>query len=282
MFDIALTDTPYGFVLDLAIVIAAACWALSLVTKDYSLMDRMWSIGPAIFVLIVAADLNFDSTRVNLMMALVLAWAIRLTLNLTVKGGMPLGNVDYRWTYLRNKYGELRFQGINLTFTSFGQMAIVWMFTSPIHQAWQHPDQPLGWLDYLAAVLFLLFLAIEIIADIQMLRFQNNKKRLISEGAEVEQPFITTGLFRFSRHPSHACEVGMWIVFYLFAISAADQFWHWTGIGCVVLFFMFQASSRFGETISLERYPSYARYQQAVPMYLPYPFRRRRGEASDA
>ena len=281
MFDIALADTPYGLALDIAIVVAAACWVLSVLTKDYSLMDRMWSISPAIFCLIVAIDLNFESTRVNLMTALVLAWAIRLTVNLGVKGGLPLGNIDYRWTYLRREYGELKFQLINVTFTSFGQMAIVWMFTAPIHQAWQNVDQPLGWLDYVAAVVFFLFLSIETIADIQMFRFQRRKKELISEGAEVSEPFITSGFFRFCRHPSHLSEISMWIAFYLFAISAADQVWHWTGIGCVVLFLMFQASTRLGEKISLERYPEYRSYQEVVPMFIPNPIRLWRGEASN-
>ncbi len=273
MFDIWLGDTPFGLALDVAIIVAAACWVLSVVTKDWSLMDRMWSISPSIFCLMVAIDLDFESTRVNIMTALVLAWSIRLTVNLGVKGGLPLGHVDYRWTWLRREFGEVKFQLINATFTSFGQMAIVWMFTAPIHQAWQNVDQPLGWLDYLAAVAFFLFLSIETIADIQMLRFQRQKKQLVSEGAEVPQPFITTGFFRFCRHPSHTCEIAMWLVFYLFAISAADQIWHWTGIGCVVLFLMFQGSTRLGEKISLERYPSYTEYQQVVPMFLPNPLR---------
>ena len=280
MFDIALVDTPYGLALDVAIIVTAVCWLLSVLTRDYSWVDRMWSIMPSVYCLIVAIDLDFESTRVNLMTGVALAWSIRLTLNLTLKGGYKVGHGDYRWIYLRNNLGALKFQVLNLTFTSCGQMAIVWLFTSPVHQAWQHVGQSLGWLDYLAAVLFLLLLTIETIGDIQMLRFQNNKKRLISEGADVEQPFITTGFFRFCRHPSHTCEVAMWLVFYLFAISAAGEIWHWTGIGGVVLLLMFQISTRFGEKLSLEKYPSYAGYQQAVPMFLPNPFRIWRSKTS--
>ena len=51
-----------------------------------------------------------------------------------------------------------------------------------------------------------------------MWRFQQNKKRQVNEGGEVKRPFMDSGLFRFCRHPNYFCEMGMWVVFYLFAI----------------------------------------------------------------
>lgn len=89
------------------------------------------------------------------------------------------------------------------------------------------------------------------------------------------QPFIREGLYRFSRHPHYVSEMGMWVAFYLLAVSGSNRVWHWTGLGCVGLVLMFQGSTRLTEKISTERYPDYSGYQAAVPMFIPNPLRLR-------
>ncbi len=265
-----LVGTPYGIALDLCIVLATTCWVLSILTREYSWVDRLWSVVPAVYCLIVAVDLEFQSARVNVMTVLATMWAIRLTFNSALKGGYWIGGEDYRWIYLRKQMSKLEFQLVNVIVVAVGQMAVVWLFTSPVHQAWVHSTQPMGWLDFVAAGVFLVLLVLETIADAQMWRFQQNKKRLIEEGVEVKQPFIDSGLFRFSRHPSYFCEMGMWVTFYFFAIAASGQFWHWTGLGSLLLILVFQGSTRLAERISGEKYPAYSRYQATVPKLIPF------------
>ena len=265
-----LVGTPYGFALDLCIVLAIVCWVLSILTREYSWTDRLWSIVPAVYCLIVAVDLEFQSARVNIMTVLASLWGIRLTFNYALKGGYWIGGEDYRWIYLRNRMSTLEFQLLNVAFISAGHMAIVWLFTAPIHQAWVYSGRPVGWLDFVAVVVFVVLLVFESIADWQMWRFQQNKKRQVNEGGEVKRPFMDSGLFRFCRHPNYFCEMGMWVTFYLFAISASAQFWHWTGLGSVLLILLFQASTRLGEEISSEKYPAYSKYQATVPRFIPF------------
>lgn len=265
-----LVDTPYGVALDLCIVLAVACWVLSILTREYSWVDRLWSVLPAVYCLIVAVNLEFQSARVNVMTVLATLWAMRLTFNYARKGGYWIGGEDYRWVYLRKQMSSLQFQLMNVIVVAIGQMATVWLFTSPIHQSWVYAERPMGWLDLVAVVVFLALLTLESIADAQMWRFQQNKKRLIREGVEVERPFMDSGLFRFCRHPSYFCEMGMWVTFYVFAISASGVFWHWTGVGCVLLILVFQGSTRLGEQISGEKYPAYSKYQARVPKLIPF------------
>ena len=265
-----LVGTPYGSALDLCIVLATTCWVLSILTREYSWVDRLWSVVPAVYCLIVAADLEFRSARVNVMTLLATLWAMRLTFNCARKGGYWIGGEDYRWIYLRKQMSSLQFQVMNVIVVAIGQMAVVWLFTSPIHQAWVYVERPMGWLDFAAVVVFLALLAFESIADVQMWRFQQNKKQLVQEGVEVERPFMDSGLFRFCRHPSYFCEMGMWVTFYAFAVSASGQFWHWTGLGCVLLILVFQGSTRLAEQISSEKYPAYSKYQASVPKLIPF------------
>ena len=266
-----LTGTPFGAALDLCLILAALVWLMTAVTRKCSWVDRLWSVAPPVYCLLVAAAAGFDSARLNIMAALVTLWGARLTFNFARKGGYRSGGEDYRWPYVRERLSPFQFQLVNLFFISFPQMLIIWLFASPIHQAWVWLDAPLNWLDAVAAILFLVLLLGETVADEQMWAFQQDKQRKIDAGEPVEQPFLTTGLYTLSRHPNYFCEIGMWWVFYLFAVAASGEWLHWTGLGFVLLTALMISSARFGESISLGKYPTYSEYQATTPHLIPLP-----------
>ena len=267
-----LAGSPFGSALELCLALIVLCWVAALVSRDNAWLDRLWSLCPPIYCLLVAAADGFDSARVNLMTVLVLLWGIRLTFNFARKGGFRRGGEDYRWGVTMERLGRW-FQAVNIPLIIPSQLLLIWLFTSPIHGAWAFPDAPLGWLDGLAALLFLAFLAGQTIGDQQMWTFQQEKKRKVQAGEEVEQPFIDTGLFRFSRHPSYFCEMGMWFAFYLFAVSASGNWLHWTGLGFVFLTAQFLGVIPLTESVSAGKYPTYADYQAKTPMLVPWPKR---------
>ena len=266
-----LTGTPIGTALDLCIVLSIAVLLITLASRECSWVDRLWSLCPPIYCLIVASALAFSSTRVNLMTLLVCLWGARLTFNFARKGGFRPGGEDYRWGVLRERLAPAAFVAMMATFGVPGQMLIVWLFTAPIHQAWLGPDVPLNALDYVAAALFLALLAVETVADEQMWAFQKDKKRRRENGEEVTQPFMAAGLFRYSRHPNYAAELGQWAVFYLFAVAATGQWLHWSGLGIILLVMVFVGSIWLTESVSAEKYPGYADYKSSTPMLLPMP-----------
>ena len=270
-----LTGTPYGTALDLCIFLTALAWLTSVITREYSWVDRLWPLCPPVYCLIVAADADFSSPRLNLMTVLVTLWGLRLTFGFARKGGFAKGGEDYRWAEIRKKIGAAAFQVLNLVFTAAGQMLIVWLFTAPVHQAWQWRETPLVFLDGIAAAVFLVLFIGEWVADEQMWRFQQKKKRKTAAGEEVSEHFITTGLFAFCRHPNYFCEMGMWWVFYLFAVGASGVWLHWTGLGFVILTLMFQGSTQLTESLTLSRYPAYRDYRATTPRIIPLPFPRR-------
>ena len=265
-----LIGTPYGTALDLCIILSIAAYLLSVVTREYSWVDRLWTLCPPIYCLIVAASLDFESVRVNLMTVLVCVWGARLTYNYARKGGFAKGGEDYRWAEIQKRMGPIGFQVLNLVFIAPGQMLIVWLFTAPVHIAWINQEMALNWIDALAGLVFFAFLAGEAVSDEQMWRFQQEKKRNIAAGEPVDQGFMTTGLFVYCRHPSYICEFGMWWSFYWFAIAASGQLVNWTWPGFIVLTMIFFGSSRLAESISLSKYPSYADYQASTPRIIPF------------
>ena len=269
-----LTGTPFGAALDLCLILAALCWLLSILTREYSWVDRLWQLCPPVYCLMVAAAADFESTRLNIMTVLVTAWGLRLAYNFARKGGFSMGGEDYRWATVRKRTGPVGFQLLNVTFIAPGQMLLIWLFTSPMHQAWLGREAPLNALDIVAALAFVALLVGETVADEQMWKFQQDKKRRVAAGGAVAQPFMNTGLFGLSRHPNYFCELGMWWVFYLFAVAASGEWLHWTGVGFILLSALFAGSILLGESISVDRHPSYRDYQTTTRCLLPVPRRR--------
>ena len=261
-----LEGAPFGTALEVCLIIAFVAWFLSVVTRESSWIDRLWSLCPPLFCLIVAFATDFQWARVNVMTLLVVLWGARLTFNFARKGGE-----DYRWAHVRERMSPAAFQVLNITFVHPVQMVLLWLFASPVHRAWEFGDAPLGGLDFLAAGLFLVLLIGQTVADNQQWNFQQDKKRRIADGEDVAQPFLTTGLFRYSRHPNYFCEIAMWCVFYLFSVAASGQWLHWTGLGCIGLILLFIPSLRMTEELSAAKYPAYSDYQATTSVLIPLP-----------
>ncbi|MGZ8803859.1 MAG: DUF1295 domain-containing protein [Microbacterium sp.] len=271
---------PLALVLIVAALTCAGCWVASLITKDTSWVDRIWSIVPAVYVWIFAvagiAD-GEDAARLILMALLVTAWAARLTFNFARKGGYT-GMEDYRWAILRSRMKPWQFQVFNLLFIVLYQNALLVLITLPALIAWQNPAPLNGW-DGALAVLFAAFLVGEFAADQQQWDFQRAKA---AAGGRLEPGFVTTGLFRLSRHPNFFFEQAQWWAFYAIGATAAAAsglgLWggalNWTIVGASLLTVLFIGSTIFTESITASKYPAYAEYRRATSMLIPLPPRR--------
>lgn len=268
---------PLTVVLIVAGVISAGCWLLSLVTKDTSWVDRIWSVAPVVYVWIfaVAAIVDGkDATRLIVMAALATAWGARLTFNFARKGGYT-GMEDYRWAILRGRMRPWQFQVFNLLFIVLYQNALLVLITLPALVAWANPSGFTA-ADAVFAVLFVCLLALEFTADQQQWNFHRAKK---AAGGELAPGFVTTGLFRYSRHPNFFAEQGQWWVFYALGATAAvtSGLGFWGGaingsiVGAVLLTLLFVGSTIFTESISSAKYPAYAAYKASTSMLVPLP-----------
>jgi steroid 5-alpha reductase family enzyme len=251
--------------------LTAGCWLLSIVTRNYSQVDRLWSLAPPLYALWFARCAGFDDARLDLMAALVTLWGARLTYNFARKGGYRPGNEDYRWLVVRRQVGPVGFQLLNATFIAPFQNALLLLIVLPAARALDHRGAPLGPLDALATLGFLLFLAGEVTADQQQWRFQSEKHALQSRGEAVAAEFVTTGLFRFSRHPNFFCEMAIWWSFSLFSLAAGAGLLDVAMLGAPILTLLFQGSTSLTERISVEKYPAYADYQRTTSRLLPLP-----------
>ena len=258
--------------------ISLICFVIGEITKNYSQTDKLWSIMPFFYVLYAAYASNWQP-RLLLMLIVTAIWSIRLTYNFNRRGGYSwkfwTGEEDYRWTVLRQEpflQGKIRFTLFNLFFICLYQQGIMLAFTLPTIVAMKS-DKPLGFIDILLAIIFILSVSIETIGDQQQWDFQKEKHRRKTAGeplnAEQAQGFISSGLWAKVRHPNYACEQSNWIVFYLFSVAATGRWINWSMVGCVLLVILFQSSADFSENISTGKYPDYKDYQKRVPKFFP-------------
>jgi steroid 5-alpha reductase family enzyme len=265
-----LLDDALRFAMIACGVLAAIVWLLSLVTREYSWVDRLWSLAPPAYAWWFACASGFHP-RAIAAAALASVWGVRLTFNFARKGGYAKGGEDYRWKALRERMHPALFAAFNVVFVSAFQNAILLAITLPSWAGTRPGCAPLGWIDAAAIALFVAFLAMESIADEQQWRFQRDKAAKKARGEPIEREFVTTGLFQWSRHPNFFSEQAMWWSFYLFALAGGGGAFHWTIAGAAVLTCLFQGSTTFTEKLTLAKYPSYAKYQRTTSRLLPLP-----------
>jgi len=261
-------------------VLSAGCWIVSVVTRNYSQVDRLWSIAPPLYVGWFAASAGLGDARLDLMAALALLWGARLTYNFARKGGYRAGSEDYRWEAVRRRVGPVGFQILNATFLAPLQNVLLLLLALPAARALERRGAPLGALDAAAAAGFLVFLAGEAVADEQQWRFQRDKRARRARGEVADGEFVTSGLFRWSRHPNFFCEMALWWSFSLFSLAAGAGVADVAMLGAPLLTLLFQASTALTERLSLEKYPEYAAYQARTSRILPLPRRQPRASRS--
>lgn len=260
------------------------CFVVGEITGNNSQMDKIWSILPIVYAWIIVDESGLN-LRLVVMASLVTLWGLRLTYNFAKKGAYSFkfwaGEEDYRWVVLRqdpklNK--KWKWALFDLFFISIYQNALVLAITLPM-LAIMESNVAFGIFDILIALLLFGFILLETIADKQQMSFQTRKYELLNQGNTLEnlpnpynKGFITTGLWSRSRHPNYFSEQSIWVVLYLFCISAGITnyiFFHWTIIGSMFLILLFLGSSMFSEGISQKKYPEYQVYIHQVSKYIP-------------
>lgn len=269
--------------LKIYLAVSIYCIIASELTRNYSQVDRLWSLIPLLYAW-TAAYISEFSWRSVLVAILISLWGIRLSYNFALKGGyswLPWkGEEDYRWAYLR-KEGLLANRWIwslfNIFFISLYQLGLILYFSIPVVLIIGSKNSTFNWIDSLALFGFVLFLLIETQADLQQYRFQSMKYNLIEKGEKLTEPydkgFITTGLWKYMRHPNYMAEQMIWFMVYLFGVAASGQWLNWTIGGFVLLVLLFKGSSDFSEKISASKYPAYSDYQKSTGRFFPNLFK---------
>jgi steroid 5-alpha reductase family enzyme len=242
-------------------------FAFSVRHDNSSLYDPYWSVAPVPIALYWAAAGGgaADGLRRAWVLAIVLAWAARLTGNQLARWG-GLHDEDFRYAELRTRSGRwywpLSLAGVHL-------MPTTWVFLGllPIFPALAGPARPWNALDLAAAVVTGGAVLLEASADAQLRSFVRARRNAAA--------VLDTGVWAFCRHPNYLGEILFWWGLWLSGVAAAPGFaWAFVGPVAITLLFVF-VSVPWMDRRMASRHPAWVERLRTVPALVPWPRRRR-------
>lgn len=242
-------------------------FAFSVLHDNSSIYDPYWSVAPVPIALYWAsvAGAGGSGLRRAWVLAIVCAWAVRLTANQLARWG-GLGDEDFRYVELRARSGRwywpLSLVGVHL-------MPTIWVFLGllPAFPALAGPGRAWHALDLAAAVVAGGAVLLEAVADRQLRRFVRDRR----DPAAV----LDSGVWALCRHPNYLGEILFWWGLFLSGVAAAPR-WAWTMVGplAITLLFVF-VSAPWMDRRMAARHPAWIERLRTVPALVPWPRRRR-------
>jgi len=251
-----------------ALGLAVLTWTVSLVKRDVSIVDSVWSIMIFASAFVYSSSVEPYWSRSSLVLTLVLLWAARLSLYVTWRNwGEP---EDARYAAIRHKYEPnfaLKSLGIIFVFQAF----LAWIISMPLWVSLTVPYESSVY-DTLGLTLWTVGMVFETVGDWQLARFKSDPA---NRGKVMDR-----GLWRYTRHPNYFGECLVWWGFFLFVVPTGT--W-WAIASPLLLTFIllkFSGITMLEETI-VERRPGYRRYIQTTNAFIPGPPKKQIGDIQE-
>lgn len=210
------------------VIMTIIIFIVSILIDNSSVYDPYWSVIPFFILLAWIIDLKLVNNVSIAALVGVSAWAYRLTRNWAIdfKG---FKHEDFRYVDFREKfhtyYWLISFLGIHLFPT-----IIVFLGLSPILFVFTHNVINVEFV-YIGTFIMLLASMISLFADAQLRRHRLDKTGLS----------ITSGLWKYSRHPNYFGEVLFWFAIFIFSFSSGLELIN--AIGFIGMFLLFNLYS---------------------------------------
>jgi len=240
------------------LALALVVWAISLPLRDASIVDGAWAFLIWLPAAVVAWRIAVPGPRTVLVLALSLAWALRLSGYILWRHrGQP---EDRRYQAIRQR-NEPHF-GLKSLYLVFGLQAVLaWVVSLPLMAA---VASAAAWnlVDVVGIALALAGLAFEAVADAQLAAFKARNP----QGGKV----MSSGLWRYSRHPNYFGECCVWWGLWLIALAAGA--W-WTIVSPLLMTALLLKVSGVPllEKSIVDHRPEYRDYMSRTRAFVPGP-----------
>ena len=191
------------------VTLYSSLWFLvALKLRRNDVADLAWGAGFMILALVSQFSVATISIRGLLVLALVTIWGLRLSLHIGLRNKGKAEDPRYRkW---REEWG--RHATVRAYFQIFLlQGFLIAVILVPVTHILAGRGSDLTWLDALGSAVWLLGFVFEAIGDLQLTQFKKdpgNRGRV-----------ITSGLWKYTRHPNYFGEVTLWWGVWLIACS---------------------------------------------------------------
>ena len=233
-------------------------WVIQFVIGDSGIVDVFWGVSVAVVGVYFCVKTPGDLTRRIAGAILISLWAVRLSYFLLVR--WKSHDEDARYTALKQKWGRQA----QLRMFRFYQMQALgaFLFALPL-LATGFSTKPIGWLDFVALLIWTIAIFGEAISDRQLHRFRQRP--------ENKGEVCRVGFWNYSRHPNYFFEWLHWWTYVLLAITA--PFGWLTIMAPVAMWFFLNRVTGIPHTeiqAIKSRGDKYRRYQQTTNAFFPW------------
>ena len=254
-----MSPVLHAALLGLAVAAALAflTWLASLVQRDVSLVDRMWSLLIAVPLVAYAAVLPWGGKRMTVMAVLLASWAVRLALYVSWRNWGHGEDRRYQAIRARNQ-PNFAFKSLYLVFAL--QAVLAWLVSLPLLAVLAEPRAWFVPIDCTGATIALFGIVFEAIGDQQLATFKSNPA---NKGRVMDR-----GVWRYTRHPNYFGEFCVWWGFFIMVLPHG---W-WSVASPLVMSILLIKVSGVGllEKDIGERRPAYRDYIARTPAFFPW------------
>ena len=232
-------------------------FVLALLLKDNSIVDIFWGLGFIVVAFVSLYPFNSLDAKKILVNLLILVWGLRLSMHIFKRNhgkGEDFRYANWRrtWKYFipRSFLQVFMLQG-------FFMLTISW----PVLHINSNNSIEFGMLDIAGILIFLTGFLFEAISDYQMVVF---KKDTANKGK-----LITTGLWKYTRHPNYFGEALLWWGIWLMALPVVDGIY--TILSPIVITILLRYIS--GVPMLEKKYEGRAdweAYKAITPVFVPF------------
>lgn len=236
-------------------------WVIAIRTNNASIVDVGWGLGFMLVALISFALLDGVVVRKILMTGMITLWGTRLALHLLfdrILSGKP---EDGRYQDMRRKWHPHTNFRLFVFFQT--QAVLIVLLSIPFMLVMMNDRPTLSILEYVGAIIWMIGLIGEAIADRQLKTFKNQP--------ELQGQVCQVGLWRYTRHPNYFFE---WIIWVGYAIVALPSPRGWIGLVSAVfmLYVLLKVTGiRITEKQALRtKGEAYREYQRTTSPFVPW------------
>ena len=252
-----LSLLPYVIAIQLVYVVTG--WLVALSQRDNSIVDILW--GPGVLLASLSGYLLSGTSNplARMIVLLTAVWAARLAGQIAVKNAGK--GEDRRYAAWRKQWGSAAWwKSLVTVFLFQGFLMLVVALTS-LAVSVNPYEMNLGVVEVVGIGVFLVGLGFEAIADYQRYRFSQRRQN--------QGKLLTTGLWRYSRHPNYFGEAVVWIGIGLMAYPLVGA---WAAVSPLVVFTLVRLVS--GVPIAERHYQGRAdfrNYAKRTNTFIPGP-----------
>ena len=251
----------------LIFAIMVLLWLLSLWLKNSGIVDIFWGTGFVIFAWVAfLLTPNGFITRKVLLCVLVTIWGLRLSLHILIRNwGKP---EDYRYQTWRKEAGQ-SWWWKSLFKVFLLQGIILLIVASPLLVAQFMNQHDPTWWDLFAIVVWLIGFTFEALGDWQLMRFKADPTN--------EGRLLTSGVWRYTRHPNYFGDATQWWAYYLIALAAGGWWTIYSPILMTGLLLRVSGVTLLEKSLKQTK-PGYQDYIETTNEFIPwFPSRKNKG-----